>query len=84
MTYFRSEVHGFRCDSCDAEVKEEISEEPDSCGSAFESEEDLVASLRDDGWTYVESSEKHFCPSCSRKRKDLLAQGLSEEEIEED
>jgi hypothetical protein len=61
MTYFRSEKHGFRCDVCGEEESEEVAEVPESEGSAWDFEDQLVNYIKDKGWLWHEPSDSHYC-----------------------
>ena len=70
MTYFRSEIHGVRCDGeeCENKEREEVN---DIEQNTLEAEDRFFADLEDKGWTSTHelADDKHFCPDCSAKLK---------------
>ena len=62
MTYTILELQRFTCDKCGE--KEEQAVNPDM-SNLIEMEQDLIAHIQSEGWTYTGTKE-HLCPDCSK------------------
>lgn len=68
MTYTQFETQRFTCDKCGKKEQQQVNAEFENTTELLDQ---LIDSLREEGWTYDEKAEKHFCPKCSKGKESF-------------